>query len=260
MIIVHYHLFKNAGTSVDAMLRTNFGKGWFEQEFDIESGATNADRVAEFIREKPKLRVLSSHTALMPLPDLGTEQVFPIVFVRHPLLRLKSAYVFERKQGADTLGSRLARDHDFAGYIEALLETPGSKQVRNFQAHRLSFFDLDSDASQLARAQRAIRELPFIGLVEEYTASINRLSDLLRPTFPDFQTLITRENVTSDDTRTPSVRVEDIRAEIGDNLFDRTVRANVDDLVLYNLVADSYAAAAFNDAARDDAVSLAQRA
>jgi len=26
-VIIHYHLFKNAGTSVDAILRRNFGEG-----------------------------------------------------------------------------------------------------------------------------------------------------------------------------------------------------------------------------------------
>lgn len=260
MIIVHYHLFKNAGTSVDAMLRANFGDAWFEQEFEIANGTTNADRVAQFIIERPELRVLSSHTALLPVPNLFSEPIFPILFVRHPLLRLKSAYVFERKQGADTLGSRLAREHDFAGYIRTLLDTPGANQVRNFQTSRLSYFDIESDEAQLARAQKAIRELPFVGLVEEYEASVNRLAEVLRPNFPNFRTLIARENATSHDTRSPGVRVEDIRAEIGDPLFERLVRANIDDLALYNMVADKYAAAAFYDTAREEALPLAQRA
>ncbi len=36
VIVAHYHLFKNAGTSVDAILAKNFGSNWSKIEFDRE--------------------------------------------------------------------------------------------------------------------------------------------------------------------------------------------------------------------------------
>ena len=118
MVIIHYHIFKNAGTSLDLMLERNFAQQWTEAEFPPrdKDGLSNSRLVEDFLREHPNLLALSSHTAQLPLPKLERE-VFPIVFIRHPLDRLMSAYAFERVQKADTHGARLAKQHDFAGYV-----------------------------------------------------------------------------------------------------------------------------------------------
>ena len=44
-VVIHYHIYKNAGSSVDAMLRASFGDGW--QAFE---GLTRAPKTAEEIR------------------------------------------------------------------------------------------------------------------------------------------------------------------------------------------------------------------
>ena len=61
--LVHYHLFKNAGTSVDEMLRQNFGSQWIEREFEGPHNRPNTDAVAQFLNERPDIIALSSHTA-----------------------------------------------------------------------------------------------------------------------------------------------------------------------------------------------------
>jgi hypothetical protein len=47
-IILHYHLFKNAGTSVDAILKRNFGDKWVTSEFP-PMGGNNTALVEEWI-------------------------------------------------------------------------------------------------------------------------------------------------------------------------------------------------------------------
>ncbi|TMK06653.1 MAG: hypothetical protein E6G72_16545, partial [Alphaproteobacteria bacterium] len=98
-IIIHYHFFKNAGTSVDAILQRNFGAGWTSREYPPRS-TPNAAR--EFLTANPQIAALSSHTLPLPPPDIPDAEILPILFIRHPLDRLKSAYLFERNQRADT--------------------------------------------------------------------------------------------------------------------------------------------------------------
>ena len=64
-VILHYHYFKNAGTSVDAVLSQNFGDDWVTAEFE---GMNNHEAVANWIRSHPGAQAFSSHTAQFPLP------------------------------------------------------------------------------------------------------------------------------------------------------------------------------------------------
>lgn len=242
MLLLHYHLFKNAGTSVDAMLSANFSERWVEQEFPIEKGKSNADLVAAFIAERPGIAALSSHTALMPVPAIAGREIFPIVFVRHPMLRLRSAYTFEKKQEADSFGAKLAKTTDFAGYVRALLALPGPNQARNFQSARLAQFESDHSIPPLDRARAAWSALPFIGLVEQYDKSIERLTALLRPALPGFEPLIVRKNMTSREELSADAQLQRLREELGDDLYRELGAANADDLVIYRLVGGFYSA------------------
>jgi uncharacterized radical SAM superfamily Fe-S cluster-containing enzyme len=233
-LILHYHLFKNAGTSVDAMLRKNFGKHWATREFAQRGRRTNSDDVAKFLRSRPNLVALSSHTARLPLPELDGAHIFPILFLRHPIDRLRSAYQFERKQKSDTLGSKLAKAHSFAGYLQKLMAIPGHRQARNFQTHRLAFFDPLGPGSERERAGRALDALPFVGLVDDYDRSIERLQSLLRPLFPAFRAFNVHMNVTRARSGTVDESLCEIEEEIGTDQFVELCAANVDDIDLYN--------------------------
>ena len=66
-VIIHYHLFKNAGTSVDAILRRNFGEGWASREYPPRS---DGEAAREFLASNPHIAALSSHTLLLPPPEI----------------------------------------------------------------------------------------------------------------------------------------------------------------------------------------------
>lgn len=242
-LILHYHLFKNAGTSVDAMLQRNFGDAWASTEFEIGPGApSNVAEVEAYLRARPELAALSSHTALLPLPRLEGRSVFPIIFIRHPLDRLRSAYEFERRQTKDTPGSLLARKYDFAGYLRALLEQRGQRQARNFQTARLARGATAGTGSERERALITLVGLPFVGLVDAYEASLERLQAALSPRVPGFQAVAVRHNV----TRAPGGgdlerRLREMEAELGADLFGELCAANEDDLAIHAAVRTRYA-------------------
>lgn len=228
-IIIHYHFFKNAGTSVDAILKRNFGAGWTSREYPPRA-TSNAAR--EFLIANPQIVALSSHTLPLPPPDIPDAEILPILFIRHPLDRLKSAYLFERHQRADTEGSRLARQHDFAGYLRARLAVPGDRSCRNFHTYRLAMGEPADSGSEWERALRAFGRLPFIGSVEAFDASLAALEEMAKPWFPEFRVFQARENV----SRAPSSiedRLAQLEEELGAETFEFIAAANADDLELY---------------------------
>ena len=230
LLLFHYHLFKNAGTSIDEMLARNFGRHWQTQEFPRQG---NAVAVTNFIRQRRDLIAVSSHTALLPVPRIEGVHAFPILFVRHPIDRIRSAYEFERRQAAGTLGARLAKTHDFAGYLQALLKKPGHRQVRNFQTFRLSHNEPMRSGTELQRALRSLESLPFVGLVEAYEKSIGRLAGLLRPWKPDFCACTTRRNASFGPDKQLPERLAQIEAALGRDSYLELCEANRDDLILH---------------------------
>ncbi len=240
-LILHYHLFKNAGSSIDAMLRKNFGERWTDHEFPRKGRDNNQTALKTFLEDHPAIDAFSSHTMLLPMPRIDGRSIIPIIFVRHPLLRMRSAYGFERRQEAETRGAKLAKEHDFAGYVAALLKEPRNRQARNFQTVRFAFGTPGDAAHELDRAMTTLASLPFVGLVEQYDRSIARLCALVKPAFPDFEPLIVRRNADQpDDTRTVDERVAQVRDELGDAMFDTLVEANRDDIKLFEHVCALY--------------------
>lgn len=250
-LILHYHLFKNAGTSVDAMLRRNFRRQWISREFTQRGKQSNVREVTKFLLARPKLLALSSHTARLPLPVLDGVDIFPILFLRHPIDRLRSAYLFERKQESNSPSSKLAKAHDFAGYLHKLMAIPGHRQARNFQTHRLAFREPIGSGSERERAHRALAALPFVGLVEDYDRSIENLQKLLRPLFPDFRAVNLHMNVTRSRSATVDDNLEEIRNEIGADMFAELCAANRDDLDLYHAAKSGKASGGGSNPARN---------
>jgi hypothetical protein len=240
-LVVHYHLFKNAGTSVDELLKRNFGGRWAQMEFEGGPGRERKSvQLTNYLLEKPNLLAFSSHTTQLPVPVLEGVSIFPIVFVRHPIDRLRSAYSFERVQNADTLGARIAKQNDFAGYLREHLQLPLNRSVRNFQTARLARNEPAAAGSELERALRTLKALPFIGLVEAYDRSIERLEVLLRPRFPRFQAVMVHRNATRPEDSSLEDRLAAVEHEIGTELFRTICAANADDLEVYSAIKACY--------------------
>lgn len=183
-IILHYHLFKNAGTSVDQILQRNFKDRWVTAEFPT-NGDDNSALVADWIRDNPDAVAFSTHTALGPVPQIDGVRVISIMMLRDPVARIRSAYRFEQKQEAETWGAQLAKEHDLEGYVTARLARVADRQCRNFQTHRLASM-VPGDDPELTRALVALDQLSVFGLVEDFDGTMQRLAAQLADDFPDF--------------------------------------------------------------------------
>ena len=239
-LLLHYHLFKNAGTSVDTMLKRNFDSRWDHAEFALAPGEQfNVSAVEAYLFEKTDIDAFSSHTALLPPPTVANREVLPILFLRHPIDRLRSAYDFEKDQKAETFGARLARSTDFKGYIRALLDTAGNSQARNFQAHRLAT-NAKSDGDLRRRALEGLDALPFVGIVEDYDASLERLHALVSPHYPDFQAVKVRKNISKSAPASLDDKLKQVAEELGPELYAELSDANAIDLEVYATARDRH--------------------
>ena len=229
-IVLHYHLFKNAGTSVDRALKAHFKEGWATHEGDTVRWPSHA--VARHLVDRPEIVVLSSHTASLPVPKIAGAQVFPVIFLRHPIDRVRSMYEFEVKQGGATEASRMAERTDLKGYVRWRLDRRGDRAFKNFQTLRFAFGTFET-GREADRALATVEALPFVGLVERYEASMDRLTDYLAPAFPGFRGVVTKANTTQREGESLQDRLDRMKAQLGEDLYARLVSENRHDMNLY---------------------------
>lgn len=204
-IILHYHLFKNAGTSVDQLLKRNFDTAWVTKEFPIpNSPQGNTPQVEDWIRENPDAVAFSSHTMAGPLPVVEGVRIVSIMLLRDPIKRIVSAYAFERTQGVSTFGSTLARHTDLEGYVRVRLSIPNDRQCHDFQCARLARM-LPGPEDEFDRAKDALGKLTVSGLVEKFSIAMSNLAEELRPDFPEFSWEEVRSNTSKSTKSTKQI-------------------------------------------------------
>ncbi len=234
-IIVHYHLFKNAGTSVDHLLKRNFGDKWIGFDGESPGSIITTEALENTINSTPDKLVFSSHQIVPPLPDVG-KNVFPVVFLRDPVDRIKSAYLFEWKKqlGLDFPKGTLKE------YVEKKFTYKRKSSVEEFQTIRLSntkpqaFHDESiSDDELVERACHFIGSLDFVGIVDEFDRSMLLLTGYLSQAFPGFEYVPVKANVLQDTSLDQKKKREIIQDELGQELFEMIVERNRLDEKLY---------------------------
>jgi hypothetical protein len=237
-VILHYHLFKNAGTSLDAAFKDNFSEDegeWVTKEFS-NNPKENREGVTQWILENPDAKCFSSHTAFLTSINIEGIKIIPVIFIRNPIDRISSAYHFETKQNVDDWAAVLAKNTSFKGYVDTRLAMKWDRQCRNFHSFRFSTLYGSECGSEIERALLAIDSLPFVGIVENFSDSVNELELLLKSEGFDNIKLSPKElNV----GRAPSLNIEkkllEIKLKLGDGVYNKLTLANHDDFDLYAL-------------------------
>jgi len=244
--VFHFHLFKNAGSSVDKILRDSFPGGWAELEFRFTKKHWPYEEIENWIKETPDIQAYSSHTARMPLPAVEDVELFPVIFIRHPLIRLHSGYKYEREQNAETPGAIKAKEVDFKGYLAWRLERPRDASARNFQSNRLSHMfrpergKLTEQIDLEGLTMKALEALPFIGFVEKFDQSMESLAKILARRNMELKLSEARENVNTALSGSTEDRLAAIEAEIGEEVRAQFTEQNKVDLKVYDIVKSWY--------------------
>ena len=190
-IILHYHLFKNAGTSIDSILQENFGEQWITKEF--KSVINNTPEVIQWINENPQAIAFSSHTMNGPIPKIDGVKIISIAMLRDPVKRIISAYKFERMQNSDSWGAQLAKQLSFEEYVVKRLQEERDTQCRNFQTSRLATLR-PGDEPKIQRAIEALNDLSVVGIVEDFNKSLKKIASKILEEFPNYEYEIAHSN------------------------------------------------------------------
>jgi hypothetical protein len=235
-VILHAHLFKNAGTTIDSILEKNFGNNFCDDRNDAEF-RSNKDYLSSLLEANSRLIAVSSHSVPLPITEIENIKVYLIAIVRHPIARIRSVYDFERKQAAKTPGAIYAKKLNFAEYVEWRMRPDVGGTIRNFHVNYFTSQYKGIDVSKrLNLALEYIREHVLIGSVEKFDLSLELFKQALLSDFPDFETGYVQQNVTNVRKLALHEQIDGIKQELGDYLYQLVCDKNREDLLLYNEV------------------------
>ncbi len=239
-IIIHNHLFKNAGSTFDWSLNRNFSNAFLDHR-DDQGMQCGSKYLGPFLLEHPELSALSSHHLKFPLPVLPDVRLFPVVFLRHPLDRVGSVYAFEHKQDSDSLGARMAKNMNFNEYVKWRMQPDVPIVIRNFQTSRCldvpetikTFITRTLTEADYTNALKQIQGMALVGVVDLYDESMVLFEEHLRPFFPDIDLSYVKQNITSGRKNSMVERIRSIVNELDLDVTNSMLLQNHFDLQLY---------------------------
>src|SRR5580698_765711 len=96
-VIVHYHIFKNGGSTVESILEREFAHAFATLHGPDASSTLDGADLETFLDRHPQIQAVSSHHLRYPKPSIRHMVVFDCCFLRHPLDRIDSMYWFLRE-------------------------------------------------------------------------------------------------------------------------------------------------------------------
>ena len=256
-VLVHYHIYKNAGSTIERQLWESFGDAFALCEGSGDTENIDAATLARHLKANPHLKAVSSHRARPPLPIPGA---LPVVLLRHPADRAYSAYRFARRN--DQMPDHdVASTGSFRDYVAWSLSTRGhGAMLRNQQVTHLSraaFRTLEDpddapNRQDLGEVLALLDAWPAFGIVRRFGESCRLFNARYRPLLPAFHLQDTVENATGAHELNDKAAIEQVADELGGEQYVALCRANLLDIALYQEAVRLFEAKL---ALSDDAVS-----
>ncbi len=231
-VIVHYHIFKNGGSTIESILRREFSRNFATLHGAEASDALDGKHLASFLRRNPNIAAVSSHHLRYPKPAVRHMVLFDCCFLRHPLDRLDSLYRYLRNLNTPDplcVRARLLSPGEF--FRQLMNESP--HLVSNIQVTQLACsgeFTRPVYQGDLDRAATRFAEMAIPGLVEMFDESLVAAEYFLKPAFPD----VTWEYIPQNVTRVPGPRVLSHPQDRDEHLLSRWGLDTYEDLVQLN--------------------------
>jgi hypothetical protein len=247
-VICHYHIFKNSGSTFDTLLKLNYAEQFLSFDGPFTNFIIEQDQLERIIFNHPDVIAFSSHQIRLPIPVSLDFLVLPIIFIRHPLLRVRSVYQFTRIAQDETLITKTARNLSFDEWVNNALITPSLLgEISNVQTSYLSGVyqrkwlrrttptGIEYDIHQ---AIRNIQNVQLLGRTEYFNEDIKVFSMQLSYYNIKFIThAIPPQNVTSNDLDLPlDERLKQIQDSLSKSTYKKLADANYQDLHLYNYI------------------------
>ncbi len=97
-VILHYHIFKNAGTTIEEILIKTFPAGFAKLDTEDHDALLSNSVLLDLLNSNPGLQAISSHQLRYPVPQVKDFLFFDVCFLRDPLDRIRSMYDYFREK------------------------------------------------------------------------------------------------------------------------------------------------------------------
>ena len=250
-IIVHYHIFKNAGSSVDRLLNMAFGDGWGTLEGPTPTSLLRPHDLSAFIKDHPEIVAVSSHLLRPPAPP--DVRVFPVVLIRHPLDRAFSVYNHLRRHHDGASTGTVAQRASFSQFVLWCLDnkTRGGMVIADYQVIHLSpasfrnghIYQAVATENDLLHAIHYLSDGACFGTVDLFDAAMDRLRQAAAAIDLNIPASTIVENVTPGRLEDLDERLDVATRLLGPGLHRRYMDENELDYRLYEWARASQAAA-----------------
>lgn len=244
-VICHYHIFKNSGTSFDTLLSENYRSKLISFDGPFPFFTIDQEQLSRIIERKQNVVAFSSHQIQLPVPVSLDFQVLPVVFIRHPLLRILSIYKFKRQTYDGTTTSKAAQDMSFDDWVTyCFSDRQEITQVSNSQTRLLgaayrqrplirrreSWMEYD-----VYQAIRNIENVKLLARTEYFGEDVSRFPEILDQYNIEFKYAdIKPQNTTSKNLqKSIKERISDLKDSLSENNFNRLIAANEQDIHLF---------------------------
>jgi hypothetical protein len=242
--IVHHHIFKNAGTTVEWILQKNFPGQVLHIEGDQPGSRLMPQHVRSVSDRFSDHKAISSHT--LPLTDAESAWArVHLVVLRDPIERYYSMYRYERSRETSWPANIAARQMDFGEYCKWwLANAPGvwiDWQTRccTPQVNRESTAPAGAPpnwGADLPAALEAASNVAYAITVDRFDEGLVVLEDRLQQAGIRFDASYVRQNVSPRESDEGSAQIlrEEFHAELveanaGDYALIQCIRDLVDD-------------------------------
>lgn len=238
-VMLHYHIFKNGGSTIDDALHRSFGERFANFHGLHDDARLFAHDVEALIAGDASISALSSHHLRYPRPEMRDVVFYDVCFLRHPLGRIRSLYRYGRRiDPASWLGALAQRLSEAAFVAHLLEEMPHAicEVQTNFLANASAFMR-PAGERDLDIACALIRQAAVSGVVEMFDESLAAAEYFVRPAFPEISLAYVARNVSAPEGHRPEESAQAIhdacRTAWGTELCDAVARLNDCDLRLY---------------------------
>jgi len=241
-ILLHFHIFKNAGTTIDSVLEKNFLENAIRGDGEKNTDILPMEIVIDYLNKNKNLEAFSSHQIRFPIPKNNEIEFFPLVFIRQPIDRIFSTYSYHRNR-VDPLSnaSFKAKTVSLSAYIEWNLHPPLNEgtnvTMKNFQVFYLARdnFESDVNSTDLNIAVERLKSCLVIGVVDRLDESLVVAEEILRKDFPEIDLSYIKRNVSKDRKNNLQERLDYAESQVDKSLWDDLIKHNELDLKLYEV-------------------------
>ena len=233
-VLLHYHILKNAGTTVENILDRSFGHRYCAiDEEERDAHFPNASLLS-LVSRNSHLKAISSHQLRYPVPTVPGLIFFDLCFLRDPIDRIRSTYdYFREKPAAGDPVSHYANELPLGEFIARLIqEMPW--YVNDVQVNLLSNGVVNDcpRKEDLDRAIARLMQMSFPGVVDCFAESLVAGQYFLQPIFPELDCAASAQNVSRGFGGAMAERIARVKEACANKVFAELLSLNAMDLDL----------------------------